>query len=65
MPTGTAALPWWVDALLILMAVVIVVTLIVLVTEMIRNIGAGKKSERQSVDHSQLAAPAVNGGDQV
>jgi hypothetical protein len=65
MPTGTAALPWWVDALLILMAVVIVVTLIVLATEMIRNVGAGKKSARQPVDHSQLAAPAVNGGDQA
>lgn len=47
------------------MAVVIVVTLIVLTTEMIRNIGAGKKNERQPDDHSQLAAPAMNGGDQA
>jgi UDP-N-acetylmuramyl pentapeptide phosphotransferase/UDP-N-acetylglucosamine-1-phosphate transferase len=65
MPTGSAALPWWVDALLILMAVVIVITLIVLVTEMIRNIGAGKKSEPGPADHSQLAVPSANGSDQV
>lgn len=58
-------MPWWVDALLLLMAVVIVVTLIVLVTEMIRNIGAGKKSQPRPADHSQLAAPSVNGGEQV
>jgi hypothetical protein len=63
MPTGSAALPWWVDALLILMVVVIVITLIVLVTEMIRNIGAGKKNEGRSVDAPP--APAVNGGDPV
>jgi hypothetical protein len=47
MPTGTAALPWWADALLILVAVIIVITLIVLVTEMIRNIGAGRKHEHE------------------
>jgi hypothetical protein len=52
MPTGSAAFPWWVEALLLLMAVVIVVTLIVLVAEMIRNIGAGKKSQPQPVDQS-------------
>ncbi len=65
MPTGSAALPWWVDALLILMVVVIVITLIVLVTEMIRNIGAGKRSEQRTADSPPEAAPAVNGGEQV
>ena len=40
-------MPWWVDALLILMVVVIVITLIVLVTEVIRNIGAVKRSEQR------------------
>jgi hypothetical protein len=49
MPTGTAALPWWADALLILVVVVIAITLIVLVTEMIRNIGAGRKDESPPV----------------
>ena len=65
MPSGSAALPWWVDALLILMVVVIVITLIVLVTEMIRNIGAGKKGERRPADSPPETAPAVTGGDQV
>ena len=68
MPTGSAALPWWVDALLILVAVVIVITLIVLVTEMVRNIGAGRKGDRPPVDPSQPVVPAVqaaNGGEQV
>jgi hypothetical protein len=63
LPTGSAALPWWVDALLILIVLVILVTLVVLATEVVRNIGAGKRGERPSVDHSQLAAPSVNGGD--
>jgi hypothetical protein len=63
MPTGTAALPWWADALLILVAVVIVITLIVLVTEMIRNIGAGRKRERPPGEPSSLAVPSVNAGD--
>ena len=49
LPTGSAALPWWVDALLILIAVVIVITLVVLVTEVIRNIVAGRgERERAS-----------------
>jgi hypothetical protein len=65
LPTGSAALPWWVDALLILIALVIVITLIVLAIEVVRNIGAGKKGERPPVDPSQLAAPSVNGGEQA
>jgi hypothetical protein len=65
MPTGTAALPWWVDALLALIALVILITLIVLATEVVRNIGAGKKEEHRPVDPPQLAAPSVNGADQV
>jgi len=56
LPTGTAALPWWVDALLILIAVVIVVTLIVLATEIVRNFGAGRKGEEAPV--SDAEAPA-------
>jgi len=58
-------LPWWVDALLILIAVVIVVTLIVLATEIVRNIGAGRRGESRAPDGSQPAVPAVGGGDQV
>lgn len=50
MPTGSAALPWWVDALLILVAVVIVITLIVLATEIVRNFGAGRNSDSAAVD---------------
>jgi hypothetical protein len=65
LPTGSAALPWWVDALLILIALVIVITLIVLATEVVRNIGAGKKDKQRPIDSSQLAAPSVNGGKQV
>jgi hypothetical protein len=57
-------LPWWVDALLILIAVVILITLVVLAIEVVRNIGVGRKSEPRSVDRSQLASPSVNGGDQ-
>lgn len=49
MPVGSAALPWWVDALLIFVAVVIAVTLIVLITEMIRNIGVGRKRSQPPV----------------
>jgi len=56
LPTGTAALPWWVDALLILIALVIVVTLIVLVTEIVRNFGAGRKGAEAPV--SDAEAPA-------
>jgi hypothetical protein len=48
LPSGSAALPWWVDALLILVAVVIVITLIVLVIEIIRNIGAGKTTDPET-----------------
>jgi len=44
MPTGSAALPWWVDALLILVAVVI------LATEIVRNFGAGRNSHSAAVD---------------
>lgn len=54
-----------VDALLILMVVVIVIMLIVLVTEMMRNIGAGKRSEQRPADSPPEAAPAVDGGEQV
>jgi hypothetical protein len=45
LPSGSAALPWWVDALLIFVAVVIAITLVILIVEIIRNIGAGKKSD--------------------
>jgi hypothetical protein len=65
LPTGSAALPWWVDALLILIALVIVITLVVLATEVVRNIGAGRRGERRPVDPPQLAAPSANGGDQA
>ena len=65
MPTGSAALPWWVDGLLILMVVVIVITLIVLVTEMIRNIGAGKKNGQRPTGSPPSAAPAVKGVEQA
>ena len=45
MSSGYGTLPWWVDALLILIAVAIVVTLVVLVTEVVRWIAAGAKSQ--------------------
>jgi putative exporter of polyketide antibiotics len=51
MPTGTAASPWWAAALLILVAVIIVITLVVLVAEMIRNIGAGRKHDQPPPTH--------------
>ncbi|MFZ0250289.1 MAG: hypothetical protein WAL61_10115 [Acidimicrobiales bacterium] len=60
MPTGTAALPWWADALLILVAAVIVITLVVLVVEMIRNIGAGRKHHQSPThDTEDLNSPVA------
>ncbi|HEX4433327.1 MAG TPA: hypothetical protein VH012_00760 [Acidimicrobiales bacterium] len=56
LPTGSAALPWWVDALLIFVAVVIVITLILLIVEIIRNIGAGKKSDPETAQSSLAGA---------
>jgi len=47
------------------MVVVIVIRLIVLVTEMIRNIGAGKRNGQRPADSPPEAAPAVNGSEQV
>ena len=49
-------MPWWVDALLILIALVIVVTLIVLATEIVRNIGAGKKSDEAPASGAEAPA---------
>jgi hypothetical protein len=53
-PVGSAALPWWVDALLIFVAVVIAVTLIVLVVEIIRSFGTGRRTHERPVARPEV-----------
>jgi hypothetical protein len=61
MPTGSAALPWWVDALLIFMAVVIFLTLVWLLVEIIRNFSAGRRTDLQPADRQPTPSPGSAG----